>query len=260
MAGVLLASPAADFQLHNSLFLVAHFHTMIVGGALFGIFAGITYWFPKVTGFTLHEGLGKIAFWLWIVGFFASFVPLYILGFMGASRRIDHYDASTGWQPLFIVALIGGLIIAAGVAVQLLQIFVSVLKRKENMDTTGDPWNARTLEWATSSPPPSYNFAITPKVTTRDAFWEMKSKSAKTLADKEVEYEDIEAPNNTGMGIYVSAFIFILAFGMIWQSALCVVVGLTGAIACVIVRSFDEHSEHILPASEVAKLEAESRN
>src|SRR5438045_6056980 len=149
-----MASPPADFQLHNSLFLVAHFHTMIIGGALFGIFAGITYWFPKVTGFKLNERLGKIAFWFWLSGFFTSFGPLYILGLMGATRRLDHYDPSTGWQPLFIVSAIGFLLISTGIAVQVLQIFVSFKQKKQQLDTTGDPWNARTLEWSTASPPP----------------------------------------------------------------------------------------------------------
>src|SRR5438045_1372971 len=143
-----MASPPADFQLHNSLFLVAHFHTMIIGGALFGIFAGLTYWFPKITGFKLNERLGKYAFWCWIVGFFMSFTPLYILGFMGAPRRLDHYDASTGWQPLFMIAAAGVGIIALGATLQVLQVVVSIIQRKNNMDTTGDPWNARTLEWA----------------------------------------------------------------------------------------------------------------
>jgi cytochrome o ubiquinol oxidase subunit 1 len=257
MTGVILATPAADFQLHNSLFLVAHFHTMIIGGALFGIFAGVTYWFPKVTGIILDEKLGKIAFWLWLIGFYVSFIPLYILGFMGASRRLDHYDTSTGWQPFFIIALIGGVIIICGVMVQVLQIIISIKNRKQNLDTTGDPWNGRTLEWATSSPPPFYNFAKIPIVKSRDAFWEMKSSLKNSNSKNEkIEYEDIELPNTTGMGIYVSAFIFIFAFGAIWQSLFLIIVGFIGAVSCVLIRTFDEHSEHILPAAEVAKLEA----
>ncbi len=248
LAGVLLASPAADFQLHNSLFLVAHFHTMIVGGALFGIFAGFSYWFPKVTGFKLNERLGKIAFWLWLVGFFVSFSPLYILGIMGASRRLNHYDASTGWQPFFIMALIGSLIITLGVIFQVIQMVVSIRQRKQNLDTTGDPWNGRTLEWATSSPPPSYNFAVIPKVDSRDAFWEMKRHGKTKTEDK---IEDIEVPNNTAMGIYVSAFLFIFGFGMVWQSPLIAISGLAGTIIVVIIRTFNEDSEHVLKAEEM---------
>lgn len=264
MAGVLLGIPGVDFALHNSLFLVAHFHTMVIGGALFGIFAGITYWFPKVTGFKLHETLGKYAFWSWVIGFLVSFTPLYILGFMGASRRLDHYDASQiGWQGLFIVAGFGFVIICFGAALQILQIVVSIKQRKENRDSTGDPWNGRTLEWATSSPPPIYNFAIIPEVTTRDAFWEIKSRqSSNSPLNKSIppQYNDIEMPKNTAMGIYISGFIFLFGFAMIWHIVWLAVLGLVGAVICVIVRSFDEETEYIIPASEVAKMEAGRAN
>jgi cytochrome o ubiquinol oxidase subunit 1 len=159
VAGVVMSVPPADFQLHNSLFLVAHFHTMIVGGVVFGYLAGITYWFPKIFGFRLNERLGKWSFWCWFIGFLLAFVPLYILGLMGATRRLDHYSASLGWQPLFIVSAIGAAIISAGVGIFILQIIVSIIKRKDNIDYTGDPWNGRTLEWSIPSPAPFYNFA-----------------------------------------------------------------------------------------------------
>lgn len=254
IAGVLLASPAADYQLHNSLFLVAHFHTMVIGGALFGIFAGITYWWPKVTGFKLNEKLGKIAFWLWLIGFFTSFVPLYVLGFLGATRRLDHYDVS-GWQPLFITAAVGICIIALGVGVQLLQIFVSFLKRRQNRDLTGDPWNGRSLEWATASPPAHYNFAVVPKVTGRDAFWEIKKKYGGL--PKPEKYQDITLPKNTAQGIYVSAFVFLLGFAFVWHILWLGIVGFVGAIVCVIIRAYDKNTEHVIPASEIRKLEQE---
>lgn len=252
MAGVLLAIPPADFQLHNSLFLVAHFHTMIIGGALFGIFAGITYWFPKVTGFKLNETLGRYAFWAWITGFFLSFVPLYILGLMGATRRLDHYDSSTGWQPLFIIAAFGLLVILIGAALQIIQILVSVLQRKTNKDTTGDPWNGRTLEWATTSPPPFYNFAIVPQVTSTDAFWEMK-KTGKNKVEK--TYENFHMPKNTAFGIYIAFFVFLIGFAMIWHIFWLAVLSLIGALVCFIIRAFDENTEYELTASEMAKLE-----
>jgi cytochrome o ubiquinol oxidase subunit 1 len=251
MAGVLMASPAADFQLHNTLFLVAHFHTMIVGVALFGIFAGITYWFPKVIGFKLNERLGRRAFWFWLVGFFTSFVPLYILGFMGATRRLDHYPASTGFQPLFIVAGIGVVIIACGAITQVWQVIVSIKERKQNMDATGDPWDGRTLEWATTSPAPFYNFAVIPTVEGRDAFWDMKKRGASAG----VKYEDIELPRNTAMAIYLSVFVFLFGFAMVWHIIWLIVLGLAGAIACVIIRSFDENTEYTLTAAEVEKIE-----
>ena len=255
MAGILMSDPAADFQVHNSLFLVAHFHTMIVGGALFGIFAGITYWFPKVTGFKLNEKIGRYAFWCWLVGFFASFVPLYILGFMGATRRLDHYDAITGWQPLFITAAIGVRIIGVGALLQVLQIVVSVKQRKQNLDKTGDPWNGRTLEWATSSPPPFYNFAILPKIIDRDAWWEIKQESNDQRQKTKDQYEDIELPKNTAMGIYVSAFCFVFGFAMVWHMIIPAIISLVGAIVCVILRTFDEHTEYVLTAAEVKELE-----
>ena len=270
MAGVLLSLPGADYELHNTLFLVAHFHTMIVSGALFGIFAGITYWFPKVMGFKLNERLGLRAFWFWVVGFFVSFVPLYILGFMGAPRRLDHYAASTGYQPWFIVAAVGVVIIAIGALIQVWQVIVSVKERKQNLDTTGDPWNGRTLEWSTPSPVPFYSFAVTPEVNERDAWWEEKKAahlrseaSAGETSDmgqvtkEEKKYEDIELSKNTGMAIYVSGFVFLFGFAAVWHIGWMAAVGLVGAIACVIIRSFDDDTEYILSAAEVEKLEKE---
>jgi cytochrome o ubiquinol oxidase subunit I len=256
MAGVLLSIPGADFELHNSLFLVAHFHTMIVSAALFGIFAGITYWFPKVMGFKLNEKIGRQAFWCWVVGFFVSFVPLYILGFMGATRRIDHYAASTGYQPYFITAGIGVVIISIGVILQVWQIIVSVKERHQNMDTTGDPWDGRTLEWATPSPVPFYNFAALPEVSSRDEFWEMKKEGKVAgVPSAPIVYEDIELPKNTAMAIYLSGFFFLFAFAVVWHITWLAIVGLVGAVACVIMRSFDENTEYVLPAAEVERLD-----
>ena len=258
MAGVLLSLPGADFELHNSLFLVAHFHTMIVSGALFGIFAGITYWFPKVFGFKLNEKLGLRAFWCWVVGFFLSFVPLYILGFMGVTRRLDHYT-DAAWQPFFIVAAIGVCVIGIGALIQVWQLIVSIKERKQNVDTTGDPWNGRTLEWATPSPVPFYNFAVIPEVDSRDAFWESKKRAeAAGLPEPTrhpLKYEDIEMAKNTGMAIYVSGFVFLFGFAMVWHIIWLAVLGLGGAITCIIIRSFNENTEYILPAAEVEKLD-----
>jgi cytochrome o ubiquinol oxidase subunit 1 len=255
MAGILMASPPADFQVHNSLFLVAHFHTQIIGIALFGTFAGITYWLPKITGLKLDERLGKHAFWLWFIGFFVAFIPLYLLGFMGATRRLDHYSSLTGWQPLFITATLGFLLITSGIIMQVVQIIVSIKNRKRLMDTTGDPWNGRTLEWATSSPPPFYNFAVIPTVTDRDAFWDMKQKGEQLSR----QYKDILMPKNTGMGIYISVFAFLAGFGFVWQIFWLAIFGVIGSIACVIVRSFDEETEYVVTAAEIAKIEASNR-
>ncbi|GAC1414284.1 MAG: cytochrome o ubiquinol oxidase subunit I [Candidatus Doudnabacteria bacterium] len=252
VAGLLLSSPAADYVLHNTLFLVAHFHTMIIGGALFGIFAGLVYWFPKVTGFKLDERWGRRAFWFWLVGFFLSFTPLYILGFLGAIRRLDHYDASLGWQGLFIVAGLGIIVIGIGALCQVIQIIVSFKNRKENMDLTGDPWNGRTLEWSTSSPPPIYNFAIIPKVESHEPFWDQKQ--AGNLP--EPKYEDIVLPKNTAMGIYLSGFVFLAGFGLVWHIVWLIIFGLIGTVSCVVIRAMDEDTEYVIPAAEVERMEA----
>jgi cytochrome o ubiquinol oxidase subunit 1 len=259
VTGVLMAVPAIDFQVHNCLFLVAHFHTMIIAGVVFGFFAGLTYWFPKIFGFTLHEGLGKAAAWLWSIGFVLAFGPLYILGLMGATRRLDHYDASLGWQSLFIVAGVGVLVICAGVAVQLLQLGYSIWKRKDNIDTTGDPWGARTLEWATTSPPPEYNFAVLPEVTTRDAFWEMKL--AKPEDAKLPVYEAIRVPKNTPDALFIGLLCFAAGFGFIWHIWWLAIIGLVGAVFVMFWHGLsDDDGERTISAAEVARIEAAGRN
>src|SRR5712672_4099902 len=190
LTGVLVAVPPADFLLHNSLFLVAHFHNVIIGGVLFGAFAGYTYWFPKAFGFKLHEGLGRAAFWCWLIGFYLAFTPLYALGLMGMTRRLQHIS-NPGWQPLLLVAEAGAVVIMCGILCQIAQLYVSIRTREQRLDLTGDPWNGRTLEWSTSSPPPAYNFAVLPRVETIDAFWHMKRIGRPRL---ETAYEAIEVP------------------------------------------------------------------
>lgn len=253
VTGVLMAVPAIDFQVHNSLFLVAHFHNMIIGGVVFGYFAGLTYWFPKVFGFKLNERLGKYAFWCWLVGFLLAFVPLYILGLMGATRRLDHYDASMGWQGLFVVAGIGALVIGAGIALQILQLVVSIWQRKSNLDTTGDPWDGRTLEWSTTSPAPFYNFAIIPEVSERDAFWAMKKSRGTNVT--EPEYKAIHMPKNTGFGFIVSTFAFVFGFAVIWHLSWLALAGVLGIIATLIVRSLDDDTEYTISAGKLKKIE-----
>ncbi len=251
MAGVLMAVPPIDFQLHNSLFLVAHFHMMIVGGVVFADFAAITYWFPKIFGFKLNETLGRWAFWLWLVGFLTSFIPLYILGFMGATRRLDHYSASLGWQQLFIVSGIGAALIGAGVGVQLLQFAYSIYKRKDNLDKTGDPWDGRSLEWSLPSPVPFYNFARLPEVTSRDAFWEAKKIHFKDNR----KYEDIEIPKNTPLAFLIALMAFLFAFSVVWHIWWVATMALLAIIVGLIIRSMDEQTDYVLAAQEVEKLD-----
>lgn len=251
VTGVMLAVPAIDFQVHNSLFLVAHFHNMIIGGVVFGYFAGLTYWFPKIFGFKLHEKLGKYAVACWAGGFALAFIPLYILGFMGATRRLDHYDASLGWQPLFIVAGIGVLVIGLGVFFQILQLAVSIKQRKQNLDTTGDPWGGRTLEWATKSPTPFYNFAVIPKVEERDAFWAIKQNKQAPSTD----YSWFEMPRNTGVGLFIGFFAGLAAFGVIWHLGWVVGLGLAGLAVSLIGRSMDDNTEYVISKHAIETLE-----
>ena len=257
MAGVLMSVPAIDFQVHNTLFLVAHFHTMIIGGVVFGYFAGLIYWFPKIFGFTLNERLGRYAFWCWLVGFCLAFVPLYILGLMGATRRLDHYDPSMGWQGLFVVAGIGVMIIGLGIGFGILQLVVSFIQRKQNLDRTGDPWNGRTLEWSTSSPAPFYNFAVIPTVTGRDPFWELKQH--KSPSAKKPVYQDIEMPKNSAIGIFIAALAFVFGFCVIWHIWWVLPIALVGIISCLAVRASSE-TEYIVSADEIAKIEAAREN
>lgn len=253
LTGVLLGIPPADFQLHNSLFLVAHFHTMVIGGVLFGIFAGFNYWFPKFTGLTLDEKFGKLSFWFWLIGFWVSFAPLYILGLMGAPRRLEQYDASTGWQPLFVISFIGFLLLSAGTVFLVAQIAISI-KNKKTHRASSDPWDGRTLEWATSSPPPFYNFAVIPKVDSRDAFWELKKEKKSSS-----EFEDIEMPKGTSAGIFIALFAFILGFAMVWHVVWLAVLGAIGIVVVVIKRTFNDHTEYEVKAETIRKIEMDKK-
>lgn len=250
MTGVLMSVPPADFQVHNSLFLIAHFHAMIIPGVVFGFFAGFTYWFPKFTGFKLNETLGKWACGCWIIGFFVAFMPLFVLGFMGATRRLDHYEVATGWQPLFIVAGVGAFIITCGMLVQVAQILISIKEREKNRDTTGDPWNGRTLEWSISSPPPLYNFAHIPEVKERDPFWEQKEHPVRKRV-----YEAIHLPKNSPMGLVMGILSMFLGFALTWYMGWLAIISLVGIVVCTIVRLSGEDVEIEISAEEVKKIE-----
>jgi len=254
MTGVLLAVPGADFVLHNSLFLIAHFHNVIIGGAVFGYFAGMIYWFPKVFGFKLNEKLNKQAFWCWLIGFYVAFMPLYMLGFMGMTRRLNHYD-NPDWHPFLVTAAIGAGIIALGILSQLWMFYVSIRDRNlpENVDVTGDPWDGRTLEWSTSSPPPFYNFAEVPEVHDIDAYWGMKEKGI--TEKKDADYKQIHMPRNTGAGIVISLFALILGFALIWHIWWLAIASFVGCIVTAVVRSYDDDVDYYVPAEEVARIE-----
>jgi cytochrome o ubiquinol oxidase subunit I len=250
MTGVLLAVPPIDFVLHNSVFLVAHFHNVIIGGVLFGALAGYNYWFPKAFGFALNERWGKASFWCWIVGFYLAFTPLYVLGLKGMTRRLEHIS-DPSWQPWLLVAELGAIVILIALFCMAMQLFVSIRTRNSHR-VTGDPWNGRTLEWATSSPPPAYNFALLPKVETLDAFWEMKRKGLKTV---EPVYESIETPRNTPTGIVMAFFAVITGFSLIWYIWWLAILGLLGILVTILTFGWSENRGLEIPANEVAQME-----
>ena len=259
MTGVLLAVPPADFVLHNSLFLVAHFHNVIIGGVLFGGFAGYTFWFPKAFGFRLHEGLGKLAFWCWLVGFYVAFGPLYVLGLMGMTRRMQHYDVAA-WHPWLLCAAAGAAIILCGICVQVAQLVVSIRRREELRDLTGDPWNGRSLEWATPSPPPAFNFAVFPPVEGEEAYWGMKQHAIETQQMREEpEYTDIEMPRNSSTGFICAFFATIMGFALIWHIWWMVALAFVGAFATFVVFAWRDEVEYIIPAEEVARIDRANR-
>ena len=251
MTGVLLAVPPVDFVLHNSVFLVAHFHNVIIGGVLFGAFAGYNYWFPKAFGFTLDERWGKASFWCWLIGFYLAFVPLYVLGMMGMTRRLQHI-ADPSWRPLLLVAELGAIIIFLAILCMAAQLYVSIRTRESRRDLTGDPWNGRTLEWATTSPPPAYNFAVMPTVETIDAFWEMKRRG---LTPGEPAYEAIEMPRNSPTAFVTAFFAVITGFSLIWQIWWLVILGLLAILLIVLVFGWSENRQHEITAGEMAQLE-----
>jgi len=260
LTGVLLAVPPADFVLHNSLFLVAHFHNVIIGGVLFGLFAGYSYWFPKAFGFRLHEGLGRAAFWCWLVGFYVAFMPLYVVGLMGMTRRMQHYDVAA-WHPWLLVAAGGAAIILVAILLQVAQLVVSIRHREELRDETGDPWNGRSLEWATPSPPPAFNFAVLPQVEGEEAYWTMKERAReRARLGEEPVYTDIEMPRNSATGVVCAFFATLMGFALIWHIWWIVAVGAVGAYATFVMFAWRDRVEELIPAAEVARIDRANRS
>lgn len=253
MTGVLLAVPAADFVLHNSLFLIAHFHNVIIGGVVFGAFAGINYWFPKAFGFRLDAFWGKVSFWCWFIGFWVAFTPLYVLGLMGITRRVSHFDDVT-LQPYFVVAAIGAGIVACGIGAFLVQIAVSIWRRKELADTTGDIWGGRTLEWSTSSPPPDYNFAFTPVAHEMDAWHDMKQRNAERPRQGFVA---IHMPRNTGAGFIIAMLATAMGFALIWHMYWIAAATFAATVIASIVHTFNYDRDFHIPADAVTRTEDE---
>jgi cytochrome o ubiquinol oxidase subunit 1 len=251
LTGVLLAVPPVDFVLHNSVFLVAHFHNVIIGGVVFGAIAGYNYWFPKAFGFTLDERLGKASFWCWLIGFYLAFMPLYLLGLMGMTRRLQHIP-DPSWQPWLLVAELGAIVIFCGILCQIAQLYVSIRSRERRRDLTGDPWNGRTLEWATPSPPPAYNFAVLPRVETIDAFWEMKRSGQSRV---EPASETIEMPRNSPTGFITAFFVVVTGFALIWHIWWLVILGLLAAAITILVFGWSDDRQREVSGSEIAQTE-----
>ncbi len=253
MTGVLLAVPPADFVLHNSLFLVAHFHNVIIGGVVFGLFAAIYYWFPKATGYRLDPFWGKVSFWCWVIGFWVAFAPVYILGLMGVTRRLRFFD-DPSLQIWFQIAAVGAVLIAAGIGALLMQFYVTYRDREKLRDTTGDPWDGRTLEWSTSSPPPAYNFAFTPIVHDSDAWWDMKQRGFKRPT---ANYRAILMPKNTGAGVILAGLSTVFGFAMVWYIWWLAIASFIALIGYAIYHTFDYQREFHLSADEVTRTEQE---
>ncbi len=256
VTGVLMAVPALDFQIHNSMFLVAHFHNTIIGGVVFGYLAALVYWFPKVFGFRLHDRIGRWSAYAWQVGFIVTFMPLYALGLMGAVRRIDHYS-DPSWQPFFMTSAVGVVIIGIGIVLFVVQLAMSVWQRKKLRDTTGDPWDGRTLEWSIPSPAPFYNFAITPTVSRIDEWWYAKQEGVKK--PKKEDYQDIHLPKNSGLGFAIGMLSFVVGAGVIWHIWWLALVAFAAIVACVIVRTMNDDSEYTVTAAELYAYEKEAR-
>ncbi len=260
MTGVLMSVPPVDFQLHNSLFLVAHFHNVIIGGVVFGYLAGVTYWFPKMFGFKLDEKWGRRSFYGWVIGFFVAFMPLYVLGMKGMTRRMYHYGAATGWHPWLVVAAIGAAIIACGIACQVIQVIVSIRKRNELRDTTGDAWGwGRTLEWSLPSPPPFYNFAHIPHVDSLDAFWQQKQAIANGEAPARLAYQDIHMPKDTSVGFIIGMTSLVFGFALTWHIMWLVFACLIGIAVAIIVRSLNPQPDYYVKAADVERIERAAR-
>jgi cytochrome o ubiquinol oxidase subunit 1 len=247
----LLAVPPVDFVVHNSAFLVAHFHNVIIGGVVFGVLAGINYWFPKAFGFTLDERLGQASFWCWLIGFYLAFTPLYALGLMGMTRRLQRIP-DPSWQPLLLVAEVGAIIIFAGILCQVAQLYVSIRTREQRLDPTGDPWDGRTLEWSTSSPPPAYNFAVLPRVETIDAFWHMKRTGR---APVKPAYEAIELPRNSRAGFVTAFFATVMGFSLIWHIWWLAILNFIAAAIVVLIAGWSIEREYEISAADVAQME-----
>lgn len=256
VTGVMLAMAAADYQYHNTYFLVSHFHYVLIAGTVFACFAGLIYWYPKMFGHRLNETIGKWVFWVFMIGFNVCFFPQYFLGLDGMPRRIYTYLESDNWFSLNAISTAGAFMMAIGFALFVYNIYFSW--RYEKRETTGDPWDGRSLEWATSSAvPPFYNFAKLPEVTDRDAFWTMKEKGIRLHAD--TNYEKVHMPSNTWLGFVMSFIMFIASFALVFSWFPLAIISGIGIFICMILRSFDYDEGYYVSAKEIQEIESKAK-
>jgi cytochrome o ubiquinol oxidase subunit 1 len=228
---------------------------VIIGGVLFGAMAGYNYWFPKAFGFTLDRRLGVISFWCWLIGFYLAFMPLYALGLLGMTRRMQHY-ADLSWQPYLVVAEVGAVVILGGIVATIAQLVVSIRTRASRRDRSGDPWHGRTLEWSTSSPPPAYNFAVLAEVGSLDAFWAMKQRAPVATPE---HYQPIEMPGNSANGFVTAFFAVVTGFAMIWHIWWMAILGVACAVATLLVFGWNERTEVEVSGAQLAEAERARR-
>lgn len=253
--GVMLAAAPADYQYHNSYFLIAHFHQTLIGGVVFGMLSAMYYWWPKMFGFLLDERLGKWAFWFFNIGFYVCFMPQYALGFMGMQRRMYTYPGDLGWTSLNQISTVGAFLMGIGFLFIVWQVIYSI--KHGERDVTGDPWNGRTLEWSLPSPAPHYNFAKIPVVTGRDAWWTLKQEGLEhTLRARDDEIEPIHMPRRSSLPFLMSFAFFVAGFGFVFNWYVFAVLGLVGVAGILIARSFQYDTDYFIPAEEVRHTEA----
>ncbi|MFD0713412.1 cbb3-type cytochrome c oxidase subunit I [Paenibacillus sp. GCM10027626] len=262
LTGVLLSVAPADFQFHNSYFLIAHFHQVIIGGVVFGYFAGLYYWWPKLFGYRLSERIGKWAFWFWNIGFYLCFMPQYVLGLMGMTRRVVTYSWDKGWFEMNLVSTIGAFLMGLAFLFQVWQIAHGVKHRHANRDVTGDPWNGRTLEWSIPSPAPHYNFAVQPQVTEQDDWWERKlrGEGASGIETAAPQLEPIHMPRNSGIPFVMSICWFIAGFGFVFHWLWFIIPGLAGVAICMLAHSFNYNTDYYIPVDEIKRTESKYRS
>ncbi|MFC2946847.1 cytochrome aa3 quinol oxidase subunit I [Virgibacillus sediminis] len=253
VTGVMLGMAAADYQFHNTYFLIAHFHYVLISGTVFASFAGLVYWYPKMFGHKLNERIGKWSFWLFVIGFHVCFLPQYFLGLDGMPRRVFHIVPE--WMPLNPISTVGAFGMGIGFAVFVYNIYYSY--RHSKRETTGDPWDGRTLEWATPTPVPAYNFAIVPHVDSHDAYWEMKRKD-EVIYD-ETKLEPIHMPNSTGQPFIMMSMLFFASFALVFEWIWLAIAGLTGVLVMMVVRSFDYNDGYYIDVVDIKRTERSAR-